>query len=48
MPIDDSLAKLTERARQQARDTGSLADEIVASSISDTADDACLLAISIR
>ncbi len=48
VPIDDSLAKLTERARQQARDTGSLADEIVASSISDTADDACLLAISIR
>jgi Stage II sporulation protein E (SpoIIE)/ANTAR domain len=48
VPIDDSLADLTERASQWEPDRGGLADEILANSLSDTGDDACLLAISIR
>jgi hypothetical protein len=48
VPIDDSLAELRERASRRVPDSGGLADEILAKSVSDTGDDACLLAISIR
>jgi PAS domain-containing protein len=48
VPIDDALAELTERASRPVPDSSGFADEILASSVSDTGDDACLLAISIR
>lgn len=48
VPLDQSLAELRQRASQRVEDVGRFADEIMASSTSDTGDDACLLAVSIR
>jgi serine phosphatase RsbU (regulator of sigma subunit) len=48
VPLDDSLAELRQRASQRVPDIGRFADEMLASSQSDTGDDACLLAVGVR
>jgi len=46
--IDDGLAELGQVASRPAADVGQLASRILASSSSDTGDDTCLVAVSIR
>jgi serine phosphatase RsbU (regulator of sigma subunit) len=46
--IDDSLAELEQSASRPVADVGLLASRLLASSSSDTGDDTCLVAISIR
>jgi serine phosphatase RsbU (regulator of sigma subunit) len=46
--IDDGLAQLRRIASRPAADVGQLASTLLASSSSDTGDDTCLVAVSIR
>ncbi|HUN31773.1 MAG TPA: SpoIIE family protein phosphatase [Trebonia sp.] len=46
--IDDGLAELRDVASRPAEDVGQLASRLLASSSSDTGDDTCLVAVSIR
>ncbi|WP_422290037.1 hypothetical protein [Trebonia sp.] len=45
--ISDALGELTAAAAEPADDAATLADRILSSAVSDTGDDACLVAIRI-
>jgi len=47
-PLDDALRSLTQLASRPVADVGTFADDLLAGSASDTGDDACLVAVSIR
>ena len=47
-PIDDALAQLARLASRPAADISQLATDLLAGSSSDTGDDTCLVAVSIR
>jgi serine phosphatase RsbU (regulator of sigma subunit) len=46
--IDEAMAQLARLASRPATDIGHLATDLLAGSLSDTGDDACLVAVSIR
>ena len=48
VPLDETLAQLARRASRPVPDIGTFADDILAGSLADTGDDACLLAVSFR
>lgn len=47
-PIDEALASLLRLAGRPVRDVARYADEVLSASASDTGDDACLVAVSVR
>jgi serine phosphatase RsbU (regulator of sigma subunit)/PAS domain-containing protein len=47
-PLDEALRDLTRHASRPVPDIGQFADRLLAAGLSDTGDDTCLLAISIR
>jgi len=47
-PIDDALGSLLQIAEQPAGDIGSFADHVMAKTLSNTDDDACLVAVHVR
>ena len=48
MAIDDALRALTELASRPVSAVGVFADQVLASTASDTGDDACLVAVHLR
>jgi serine phosphatase RsbU (regulator of sigma subunit) len=46
--IDDALAALADLASRRVRDVGAFADQLLASTASDTDDDTCLVAVRLR
>ena len=46
--IDDALAALTQLASRPVCDVGAFADQLLASTASDTDDDTCLVAVHLR
>jgi serine phosphatase RsbU (regulator of sigma subunit) len=46
--IDDALAALTQLASRPVSDVGAFADQLLASTASDTDDDTCLVAVRLR